>query len=94
MANQYKRYVVTIEIRDGDYEYHSTSQHQLDPQELSASEDPDAYILRDVLGYDVELGWGGSWYETDEDYRHYRLYSYTEITKPKHVKILRRYGIH
>ena len=44
-----KRYVVTIEIRDGDYEYFSISQHQLDPEEMDKAEDRDAYILKDVF---------------------------------------------
>ena len=51
-----KRYVVTIEIRDGEHEYFSTSQHQLDPEEMDKAEDRSAYILKDVHGYDHGRG--------------------------------------
>ena len=91
----YKRYVVTIETRDGDYEYHSTSQCQLDPKEMDKAEDRDAYILKEVHGYDHVESWSG-WYEADNgyDYRLYRIYSLVEIENPEHVELLQSYGIY
>ncbi len=93
-----KRYVVTIEIRDGDYEYFSKSQHQLDPEEMDKAEDRDAYILKDVFGNShFETEWG-RWYETDPDdsydYRLYRIYSLVEVESTEHAKLLRHYGIY
>ncbi len=79
MAIQYKRYVATIEIRDGDCEYYSICQHQIDEQEMNKSEDWEQYALKDILGHDfVSADWG-NWYESSNDYRLYRLYSFKEI---------------
>ena len=90
-----KRYVVTIQMRDGDYEYYSTCQHQLDPEAMDKAEDRDAYILKEVNGYDHIECWSG-WWEADNgyDYRMYRVYSLVEIENPEHVEVLQRYGIY
>ena len=90
-----KRYVVTIEIRDGEHEYFSTCQHQLDPEEMDKAEDRDAYILKDVHGYDHVESWSG-WWEADNgyDYRLYRVHSLKEIEEPEHVELLQSYGIY
>ena len=94
MPKQYKRYVATIEIRDGDYEYYSVSQHQIDQQEMDKSEDWEQFALNDILGADLYSSDYGNWYESDSDYRLYRLYSLEEIKTPEHVELLRSYGIH
>ena len=90
-----KTYVVTIEIRDGEHEYFSTCQHQLDPEEMDKAEDRDAYILKDVHGCDHIECWSG-WWEADNgyDYRMYRVYSLVEIEDPEHVNLLKNYGIY
>ena len=90
-----KRYVVTIEIRDGEHEYFSTCQHQLDPEEMVKAEDRDAYILKDVHGYDHVEAYVG-WWEADNgyDYRLYRVYSLVEIKDPEHINVLKNYGIY
>ena len=92
-----KRYLVTFCIRDGDNEYYSTCQHNLDPN-LLASEDSmerDLYVLKEINGYDYEETWCGNAYEDSSgyDYRHYTVYSIKEI-KPEHKEILYSYGIY
>ena len=90
-----KTYVVTIEIRDGEHEYFSTCQHQLDPEAMDKAEDRDSYILKDVHGYDHVETWSG-WWEADNgyDYRMYRVYSLVEIKDPEHINLLKNYGIY
>ena len=90
-----KRYVVTIQMRDGDYEYYSTCQHQLDPEAMDKAEDRDAYILKEVNGDEHVESWSG-WYETENgyDYRMYRIYSLIEIREPEHAELLQSYGIY
>jgi len=91
-----KRYLVTFCIRDGDHEYYSTFQHNLDPKLLSFPEHQrDLYILKEINGYDYEETWCGKAYEeaSGNDYRHYTVYSIKEI-KPEHKEILSSYGIY
>ena len=90
-----KTYVVTIEIRDGEHEYLSTYQHQLDAEELDKAEDRDLYILKDLHGCDHIECWSG-WWERDDgyDYRHYRVYSLVEIKEEEHISLLKSYGIY
>jgi len=90
-----KRYVVTIEIRDGEHEYFSTCQHQLDPEEMGKAENRDAYVLKDINGHDHVESWSG-WWEVDNgyDYRLYRIYSLVEIRELEHAEILRSYGVY
>ena len=91
-----KRYLVTFCIRDGDHEYYSTFQHNLDPKLLAFPEHQrDLYILKEINGYDYEETWCGKAYEeaSGNDYRHYTVYSLKEI-KPEHEEILSSYGIY
>ena len=88
-----KRYVAIVEIKDGEYEYYSTCQHQIDEQELNKSEDWEQYALKDILGHDLTSSNWSNWYESQMDYRMYRLYSLKEITEPDHAEVLKNYGI-
>ena len=90
-----RRYVVTIQMRDGDHEYFSTCQQELDPSEIEKAEDRDAYILKCIEGSDHVESWSG-WYEDTEghDYRMYRVYSLIEIREPEHAELLQSYGIY
>lgn len=91
-----KSYLVTFCIRDGDYEYFTTFQQQLDPKLLAFPvHQRDKYILKEVNGTDYEETCCGNAYEdaTGYDYRHYTVYSLKEI-KPEHEKILSSYGIY
>ena len=91
-----KRYLVTLCIRDGEYEYYSTFQHDLDPKLLVLPENQrDLYVLKEINGYDYEETWCGKAYEeaSGNDYRHYTVYSLKEI-KPEHKEILSSYGIY
>ena len=91
-----KRYLVTFCIRDGEHEYYSTFQHNLDPKLLAFPEHQrDLYVLKEINGYDYEETWCGKAYEeaSGNDYRHYTVYSLKEI-KPEHEEILSSYGIY
>lgn len=88
-----KRYVAIVEIKDGEYEYYSTCQHQIDEEEMNKSEDWEQYALKDILGHDLTSSNWSNWYESQMDYRMYRLYSLKEITEPDHAEVLKNYGI-
>ena len=90
-----KTYVVTIEIRDGEHEYFSTCQHELDPEAIDKAEDSDVYVLNDIHGDNHIESYTG-WYEAENgyDYRLYRVYSLVEIKDPEHTKLLQSYGIY
>ena len=90
-----KKYLITLCIRDGEYEYYSTFQHLLKPELLEEETDVrDMKILAEVNGGEYEETYCGEAFQDKAgyDYRHYTVYSITEI-RPQHQKILDSYGI-
>ena len=83
-----KNYLITIEIRDGEYEYWERWIFQC------TEETADLEILKSFTGGDDE-DWTevhNGWYENVNGYRHYQVRSCQEVI-PEDLKVLRKYGI-
>jgi hypothetical protein len=80
-------YIITINIRDGEYEYLSTERITFDgdPNDEKA-------VLEDWCMEEMTYDDWCRAYQPDGDYRMYRLYRIQEVEE-QDVEVLRKYGI-
>ena len=86
-----KSYLITINTRDGEYEYVDKTILELTDEQV----DSPSEILSLWRGFDDKAteAWP-TWYEFGGlDYRHYQVYHIQEI-EAEHARILRLYGIY
>ena len=84
-----QHYLITIETRDGEYEYWDRWLYECDENAT------DIDILKDFTGLDGENDWSqvySSWHENSEDYRHYRVRDRQHVT-PEDLVVLNKYGL-
>lgn len=80
-----KHYLITIQTRDGEFEYHS--KHLLG---FEGDPTDDQLVLEDWFGEELTYcGWGRG-YQIENDYRIYYLYHLKEV-QPEHLSTLSQY---